>query len=119
MQTFFTSSPHKSAMSLFFMSLFIFGSCKKDDPGPQDATSPEISLSGVSDQGSVWNTVPITLTAIDAAGIAKVEIYIDGAVVETFIAPPYMLSWNSNDVADGAHTIKGVAYDNSGNKSER
>ncbi|AYB29173.1 Ig-like domain-containing protein [Chryseolinea soli] len=114
-----TSFPAKSVTGLLFLPLLIFGSCKKDDPQPQDVISPEISLVGVTDQSSVWNTVPLTLDAADATGIAKVEIYVDGVLVSTLTAPPYALSWNSNDVTDGAHSIRGVAYDNSGNKSEK
>lgn len=119
MQPFFKNSPRKFAIGSLFLSLFILGSCKKDDPQPQDFTSPEISFSGISDQSSLWNTVPITLNATDATGIAKIEVYVDGVLVSTITAPPYALSWNSNDVTDGAHSIKGVAYDNSGNKSEK
>ena len=52
-------------------------------------------------------------------GISKVEFYVDGALVNTTFDLPYQYLWNTEGVAQGDHKIKVIAYDLSGNKTDR
>ncbi len=44
-----------------------------------------------------------------AAGISKVEFYIDEVKIGEDTTAPYQLTWNSRDVANGSHTLKAKA----------
>jgi len=51
----------------------------------------------------------------DDLGIAQVEFYLDGRLLTTFTQPPYGVSWEG---APGEHSLRVVAVDQAGNKSE-
>lgn len=106
-----------SASFIFLTSLILFSSCGDDDVA--DTSSPEVSFANLTDQSEVYNTVSVTINAADNDGVEKVEVYIDGALTSTLTQSPYEYSWDSNKVTDGAHTIKVVVTDKSGNKSEK
>ena len=56
----------------------------------------------------------ITTTAYDeTSGIEKVEFYIDDELKQTITNEPYEWLWDETII--GTHTIKAIAYDNSGN----
>ncbi|MEM2715658.1 MAG: Ig-like domain-containing protein, partial [Candidatus Thermoplasmatota archaeon] len=60
--------------------------------------------------------ITIEATASGAAGIAKVEFYIDGLLKFIDTTEPY--SWTWNEFVIGMHEIKVVAYDSVGQKAE-
>ncbi len=55
--------------------------------------------------------LPITATAQDASGIAKVEFYIDGALQASDNTPPYTYTLDTTGLAPGPHTIAARAHD--------
>lgn len=50
--------------------------------------------------------------------IVNVEFFVDNISVGTVASPPYMMTWDTATVPDGAHQIKVTATDNLGNVSD-
>ena len=105
-----------SVVFALFASLVLFSSCGDDDV--TDTTAPEVTIEGLTNDAAVNGTVAVSLDA-DESDLDKVEIYVDGTLVTTLTGSPFQYTWDSNTVQDGTHTIKVVAYDKSGNKTEQ
>lgn len=102
-----------------FASLILFSSCGDDDDDvTPDTTAPEVTIEGLTNDASVNGTVAVSLDA-DENDLDKVEIYVDGTLVTTLTGSPFQYTWDSNTVQDGTHTIKVIAYDKAGNKTEQ
>ena|GEM_PF-6937694 len=79
------------------------------------STPPTVQLQSPA-AGSTVNAV-ITLSAIATApvGIPSVQFYVDSVAVGSPVtAPPFMLTWDTQSVADGAHVLSAVATDQYG-----
>jgi subtilisin family serine protease len=76
-----------------------------------DAT---VAITGPSNQAQVRGLVPVTATATDEQGVAKVEFYADGVLIGTDTSAPYETSWDSSAVADGEHALTAKAYGTGG-----
>jgi len=107
-----------SVVFALFASLVLFSSCGDDDDVAPDTTAPEVTIEGLANDASVNGTVAVSLDA-DENDLDKVEIYVDGTLVTTLTGSPFQYTWDSNTVQDGTHTIKVVAYDKAGNKTEQ
>lgn len=80
-----------------------------------DTTAPTISITSPT-SGTVQNTVTLSADATDNVAMAGVQFKVDGANVGSEdTLSPYSVSWTSNTVANGDHTITAVARDTSGN----
>lgn len=82
---------------------------------PADTSPPTVSISAPAAGASVSGTSTVSAVASDNAGVAKVELYVDGALYGTDTAAPYSFAWNTTQSADGSHTLKVVAADAAGN----
>jgi hypothetical protein len=102
---------------LLLLSFSIFQAC--DDDEPKDTLAPEISITNLTESMNVWNTVTLELTASDNSALSQLELFVDNNLISTDAEDPFEFSWDSNTVADGAHTVKVVATDKSGNASEK
>jgi hypothetical protein len=81
-----------------------------------DTTPPSVSITAPASGASVVNTISVTASASDNAGVASVQFKIDGAdfgALDT--AAPYTTSWNTTAVSNGSHTVSAVARDTAGN----
>jgi hypothetical protein len=107
-----------SVVFTLFASLVLLSSCGDDDDVTPDTTAPEVTIEGLANDASVNGTVAVSLDAEDN-DLDKVEIYVDGTLVTTLTGSPFQYAWDSNTVPDGAHSIKVVAYDKAGNKTEQ
>lgn len=107
-----------SVVFTLFASLVLLSSCGDDDDVTPDTTAPEVTIEGLANDASVNGTVAVSLDA-EENDLDKVEIYVDGTLVTTLTSSPFQYTWDSNTVPDGAHTIKVVAYDKAGNKTEQ
>jgi len=83
---------------------------------PSDATPPSVSLTAPAAGATVSGTaVTLSATAADNVAVAKVDFFVDGALVGTDTASPYSISWNSTTVANGSHSFTARATDTAGN----
>jgi hypothetical protein len=60
-------------------------------------------------------SVVLWVNASDDLGMAKVEFYLDGRLLGTFLQPPYGISWKS---VAGEHSLRVRAIDQAGNTRE-
>lgn len=87
-------------------------------PGPvADTVAPAVTITSPANNASVSGTIGISANATDNIRVVGVQFKIDGINLGDEIEnPPYTLSWNTIQVANGQHTITAVARDSSGNQ---
>lgn len=74
------------------------------------APGPQLSLLQPP-QGAVLETdTELLAVASDPSGIARVEFHVDATLIGTATAPPYAQQLSIAGLADGAHTLRVVAY---------
>lgn len=82
------------------------------DTTPPTATVT-VPASGALIRGS---SVTLTATSSDNISVSSVSFYIDDVQVGLAgSSSPYSITWNSNTIADGSHSVVAVAVDPSGN----
>jgi peptidoglycan/xylan/chitin deacetylase (PgdA/CDA1 family)/type IV secretory pathway TrbF-like protein len=86
-------------------------------PPPADTTAPVATLTSPADGATVTGTVAVTATATDNVGVARVDVAVDGTKVGSATSSPYQVTWASDTVANGSHTVSATAYDAAGNAS--
>lgn len=78
-------------------------------------TSISVAITTPASGTTQWGTFPVTATASGGTGIARVDFSVDGGQAWfSALASPYSGSINSDQFADGAHTLAARAYDTSG-----
>jgi hypothetical protein len=80
-----------------------------------DTTAPTVAVTSPAAEETVIATVALIATASDNVAVAGVQFLLDGAPlsVEDTIEP-YLLTWDTATVANGAHTLTAVARDAAG-----
>ena len=86
-------------------------------PGPVD-NPPTVSISSPANGAVVSGEITLSATAADDIGVSEVRFLVDDVLIGIATTAPYDLSWNSADVADGAHTIKAVVIDSTSQSGE-
>ena len=86
--------------------------------GPLDTSPPTITITSPGDGSSVAGTVTVQVNASDDVGVAKVELYVDGALYSTSGTSPFNIKWNTRKASAGFHTLQSKAYDAAGNMGE-
>src|SRR5712692_936284 len=76
-----------------------------------DTQGPSLTVTNPAADSFITKSISIEASATDPAGVAKVEFYVDNALKATDTALPYSSPFDLTGVADGAHTIKVIAYD--------
>lgn len=84
-------------------------------PPPADTTAPTITLTSPKANATISGNVAVTFLASDNVAVVKVELLVNGAVVNSSTAAPFTVKWNTNRVARGTYTLQGKAYDAAGN----
>jgi Thermolysin metallopeptidase, alpha-helical domain/Bacterial Ig domain len=79
-------------------------------PAPTDAVPPTVAITSPAEGERVTAGFQVQVTSADDKCIQKVELLIDGAVVQTLTAAPYTFT-SSATLAAGAHTIEVRSYD--------
>lgn len=90
---------------------------KKPGGGTLDTQPPAVSITSPANGASVSGIVNVTVSATDNVGVASVKLSVDGTVYSTIFSAPYSFSWNSDNVADGTHTLTATAKDAAGNSA--
>ena len=86
-------------------------------PSPAETTPPSISFSLPASGATVSGTaVTVSATASDNIAVAGVRFMVDDYnIADEDISAPYSVSWSTQGIEDGSHTLTAVAYDTSGN----
>ena len=94
--------------AIYFDNIFI-----TDASG--DSVAPSVSITSHADSDELVGDEVITATATDAAGVSKVEFYVDDVLRFTDTSFPYSWTFDSTTASNGSHTISVKAYDPSNN----
>ena len=79
------------------------------------ASAPTVRISSPQNNATVSGSIPLTADAADAgSGIAKVEFYVDGALIGKDTSFPYERIWNTSVSTPGTHTVEARAYNRAG-----
>jgi hypothetical protein len=84
----------------------------------QDTTPPTVALTSPADGATVSGVVTLSAAATDASGIARVEFFVDGALVATEVNAPYELPFDTSPYAGTTITLVARAFDNAGNSAD-
>lgn len=105
----------------FFIVLVILPIMICDKSIVPDIIQPEVTITYPIDGSRVSKIVTITAMATDNKGIEKLDLWVDGNLIEGSedLTEPYEFKWNTVVYENGsAHTITVRAFDKSGNKSD-
>ncbi len=81
-----------------------------------DNIAPTVSVTAPANNAVVNGPVTITANASDNIGVARVEFYVDGTLIQTDTAAPFTATWNSSSTpAMSSHSIVAKAKDAIGN----
>ncbi len=77
-----------------------------------DTTKPSVTITAPLTGTTISGTYTVSVNAVDASGISKVEFKVDnGSVVSTDNTAAYSYDLNTKNYSNGAHTITVIAYD--------
>jgi hypothetical protein len=107
------------AIFLLFIAAILCASCSDSNEESPDVSGPQVTLTGITSNADVSDTVSIAVSADDEKDIEKLAVYIDGTLVTTLTQPPFAYSWNTYSLKDGVHTVKIIAFDKTGNSTEQ
>jgi len=79
-----------------------------------DTTAPAVTITSPSG-GYVSGALSVLVNATDNVSVAKVSLYVDGALISTATSAPFTNRWNARKAAPGAHMLQCKAYDATGN----
>ncbi len=82
-----------------------------------DYFPPQTAITTPSEGAALNGTVSLEATASDDRGIQQVEFYVDGDLIEADSTAPYAISWDSESVFNGSHTLTVIAQDVGGNRT--
>jgi hypothetical protein len=82
----------------------------------RDAQAPSMPVPSPS-SGVHRGQITLSAGPTDNGGVTRVEFRVRGALVATDTSAPYMASFNTATVADGAAAIQATAFDAAGNSS--
>lgn len=81
--------------SAFAVAALIWAGCGDENPTTPQPQAPQVRITFPGDSARVADTVFVTVTATDDAGIAEVRLFIDTAVVQVWRREPYVYPWNT------------------------
>lgn len=80
-----------------------------------DRVAPAVTITAPANSATVSGAVTVSADATDAVGVAKVELLVDGRLLDTDTTAPYAAMWDTAAAANGTHTLLARAYDSAGN----
>ncbi len=105
-------------LSAILLAAGCTGSGSGGGDGSADETPPTVTIQAPADGARVAGSVEIMAHADDDTGVDRVELSVDGTVLQAPAAPPYEATWDTTALADGSHTVRAVATDAAGNAAE-
>jgi fibronectin type 3 domain-containing protein len=79
-----------------------------------DTQGPSLNVTNPAAGAYINKSITISAEAFDPAGVAKVEFYINDALLSTDTTAPYSHYWDVTSVTNDMYSIKVVAYDTIG-----
>ncbi len=82
------------------------------------AATISVNITSPSNGETVSGTINVTANVISSNGIAHVDFYVDSTLKISETTSPYSMSLETTTLSNGQHTLKAIAYDNSGNSAQ-
>jgi len=82
-----------------------------------DTQPPTVLITSPRGGATVSGTVPVALEAEDDFGVTSVELYAGTTLLGKDTSAPYSVSWNTQAVAEGLHSLTAKAYDAAGHQT--
>jgi M6 family metalloprotease-like protein len=76
--------------------------------------APAVAITSPATGQTVYGTISVNVSASSDAGLGRVELYADAALVQTLTAGPYSFGLDTTTLANARHTLQAVAYDAQG-----
>ncbi len=83
-----------------------------------DSEAPAVAISNPSAGSQIIDSITIEASASDGGGIDRVVFYVNGQQRASDSSAPYSYAWNNTGNADGAYSLRVVAFDTAGRSSE-
>ena len=83
-----------------------------------DIVPPSVSITAPAHNSTVIGSTNVTVDAVDASGISKVELYVDSVLQSTKTTTPYTFNWDTATIPEKKYTIFAVAFDIAGNEAQ-
>lgn len=80
--------------------------------------APLPSFTQPSDGDALRGNVTLRLTTTDDSDVRSMDITVDGDTIATLQQPPWELTWNSDAVTEGAHTLGAAVTDAQGHSNQ-
>jgi len=84
---------------------------------PPDITPPTVTITSPADGSVLAKKQKLEAQASDDVRVSRVEFYVNGVLLATDAAAPFVVYWNTQQASRGVNIIKAVAYDPSGNSA--
>ncbi|MBI3475600.1 MAG: hypothetical protein HY010_07690 [Acidobacteria bacterium] len=83
-----------------------------------DTQAPTVSITSPANNQTVSGAFTITANAADNVGVVGVQFQLDGnSLGAENPSPPYSITWDTTQTANGSHVLTAVARDAAGNKT--
>jgi Bacterial Ig domain/PKD domain len=82
--------------------------------GPSGDRPPSVTLTSPAANSALGDRVRFTATASDDHGIARVEFWVDNALIATDSTAPYTVRRRVSGLSAGTHTVTARAFDTAG-----
>ena len=86
--------------------------------GTENSFGPSIDIISPN-TATVRGIVDFRANVVDDDGVTEVRFYADGVLLATDEVAPYFTSWTTTGLADGVHTLRVEADDESGNTASK
>ncbi|MEP6862976.1 MAG: Ig-like domain-containing protein [Deltaproteobacteria bacterium] len=100
-----------SAMNSYALIMAVFGA------GTPDTTPPTVSITSPSNNASIMPGFAIAVQAADDVAISKVELRIDGTLIDTDTSAPFSFTAPAT-LSQGSHHVEATATDASNNSAK-
>lgn len=78
-----------------------------------------VDLTNLQDGQSVFGNVEIVPQVSAPAALARMEIWLDGQLLDTVFGQPFKYMWDTSQASIGLHTLKVLVVDGAGNTGSR
>jgi hypothetical protein len=82
-----------------------------------DTTKPTVTITSPANGTTVSGITSVSMTASDNAGIARVDLYIDGQLYASDVTAPFTVGWDTTRMAGASHMLVAKVYDTGGNEN--
>lgn len=82
------------------------------------ASVPTIVFVSPAEGATLSADTTVEVSALDAGGIAKVDLYAGDQLIATRTSAPYSATWALAQVADGPHTLRAIATNTAGKTAQ-